>query len=150
MLGLHCCVGFSLATNRAYSPLVVHRLLFEVASLVAEHGLQSTGSIVVVDGLSCSVARGIFPDQTSNLCALPWHMDSYPLYQQGSSLYDFCCFKFVRLSVAQNVVWYIFVNLPHEHENNVCSVVAIIHRCELYPVDQCYFFNIYLFGCVRS
>ena len=48
------------------------------------------------------------------------------------------------MSVAQNVVWYIFVNLPCEHENNVCSVVAIIHRCELYPVHKCYFLNIYL------
>ena len=66
-------MGSSLATNRANSPLVVHRLLFEVASLVAEHGLQSTGSIVVVGGLSRSVACGIFPDQTSNLCALPWY-----------------------------------------------------------------------------
>ena len=44
----------------------------------------------------------------------------------------------------------IFVNLPCEHENNVCSVVAIIHRCELYPVHKCYFLNIYLFGCIVS
>ena len=52
--------------------------------------------------------------------------------------------------MAQNVVRYIFVNLPCEHENNVCSVEAIIKRCELYPVDECYFFYIYLFGCVGS
>ena len=54
------------------------------------------------------------------------------------------------MSVAQNVAWCIFVNLPGEHENNVCSVVAIIRRCELYPVDECYVFNIHLFGCVGS
>ena len=48
------------------------------------------------------------------------------------------------MSVTQNVVWHISVNLPCEHENNMCSVVAIIHRCELYPGNECYFFK-YLF-----
>ena len=52
------------------------------------------------------------------------------------------------MSVAQNVAWYIFVNLPFEYENNVCSVVAIIHRCELYPVDECYFFLIFIYLAV--
>ena len=47
--------------------------------------------------------------------------------------------------MAQNVVWYIFVNPPCEHENNVCSVVAITNRCELYPVDECYFFLIFIY-----
>ena len=62
-------------------------LLIVVASLVAERrlsgtrasvgaargvsrytpGLQSTGSIIVVQGLSCSEACGIFPDQELNL-----------------------------------------------------------------------------------
>ena len=56
----------------------------------------------------------------------------YPLFQQGSSLYDFCCSKLK--CVNQNVVWYSFVNLPCKHENSVCSVVAVIHRCELYPL----------------
>ena len=32
--------------------------------------LLSTGSVVVVHGLGCSTARGIFPDQGSNLCLL--------------------------------------------------------------------------------
>ena len=54
-----------------------------VAYVVAEHGLYSTqasvdvtpqllstGSVVVVHGLGCSTARGIFPDQGSNLCLL--------------------------------------------------------------------------------
>ena len=140
---------FSLATNGAYSPLVVPGLHCEVASLVVEHGLQSTGSVIVVHRLRRFVVCGIFPDQRSNLCALPWHMDSYPLYQQGSSLYDFCCLKFVKLCLWPRM-WYIFVNLLCEHENNVCSAIAIIHRCELYPVDQRYFLNICLFGCVRS
>ena len=37
VLGLHCCVGFSLVVEcRGYS-LVVHRLLIAVASLIAEN-----------------------------------------------------------------------------------------------------------------
>ena len=62
-----------------------------VSSLAVEHGLkvhggfspcstepgqllcvgsQSAGSVVLVHGLSCSVACGIFPDRGSNLCPL--------------------------------------------------------------------------------
>ena len=51
----HCCAGFCL--------VVVHGLLIAVASLVAEHGLQSTSSLVVAHRVSCSTACGIFPDQ---------------------------------------------------------------------------------------
>ena len=48
------------------------------------HGLQSTGSLVLVHGLSCSMARGIFPDQGSNPRPLYWQDNSYPLGHQGS------------------------------------------------------------------
>ena len=34
-----------------------------VAPLTVEHGLSSTGSVVVVHGLSCLMNCGIFPDQ---------------------------------------------------------------------------------------
>ena len=37
---------------------------------------QSAGSVVVVHGLSCSVACGIFPDQGSKPCPLHWQADS--------------------------------------------------------------------------
>ena len=43
--------------------------------LIAEHGLQSAGSVVVVHGLSCFAACGTFPDQGSNLCPLHWQAD---------------------------------------------------------------------------
>ena len=46
------------------------------ASLVVACGLQSAGSVVVVHGLSCSAACGIFPDQGSNSCPLHWQVDS--------------------------------------------------------------------------
>ena len=42
------------------------------------HSFQSTGSTVGVHGLSCSAARGIFPDQGLNLCLLHWLVDSLP------------------------------------------------------------------------
>ena len=43
------------------------------------HRLRSRGTWV-----SCPVARGIVPDQVSNLCPLPWQVGSYPLYHWGS------------------------------------------------------------------
>ena len=75
---LLCC--FSLvAMSRGYFLGAVLGLLIVVVSLVAEPGfracgfravvprLESTGSIVVVHGLSCSTLRGIFPEQGLNL-----------------------------------------------------------------------------------
>ena len=41
VLGIHCCMGFSLVVkSRSYSLVVEHGLLIVVASLVAEHGLS--------------------------------------------------------------------------------------------------------------
>ena len=54
-----------------------------LSSLVAAHGLQSTG-IVVAQGLSCSTAGGICPDQGSSPCLLNWQVDSLPLSHLGS------------------------------------------------------------------
>ena len=47
------------------------------ASVVVAHGLQSKGSVVVVLGLSCLAACGIFPDQGLNVCPLHWQVDLY-------------------------------------------------------------------------
>ena len=55
----------------------LHGLLIAVASLVAEYGLLGAwASVVVAQGLSCSAACGIFPDQGSNPCPLHWQADS--------------------------------------------------------------------------
>ena len=83
------CAGFSLvAASGSYSSLqctgfsLWWLLLLGVwalstrASVVVARGLQSAGSVVVVHRLSCSTARGIFPDQGSNLCLLHWQADS--------------------------------------------------------------------------
>ena len=81
-------MGFSLVVeSRGFSLVAVHRLLIAVASLVAERrlwgeqasavvvlGLSSTGSVVMVRGLSCSMACGIFQtrDQTHVSCTGRW------------------------------------------------------------------------------
>ena len=62
VLGFCCCMGFSL--------VAVCGLLIEVASLVVENGLESTGAVAVAHRLGCSAACGIFPDQGLNLCLL--------------------------------------------------------------------------------
>ena len=55
---------------------MVRGLLTVVASLVAEHRLYSRDLVVVVHGLSCSEACGIFPDQGLNPCPLHWQVES--------------------------------------------------------------------------
>ena len=46
------------------------------ASVVVARGLWSSGSEVVAQGLSCSMACEIFPDQGSKPCPLHWQADS--------------------------------------------------------------------------
>ena len=53
-------------------------------SVVVACGLQSTGSVVVANGLSCPESCGVFLDQGLNLCLLYWRADSLPLSHQGS------------------------------------------------------------------
>jgi len=53
------------------------------ASVVAAPRLWSSGSVILVQGLSCSVQCGILPDQGSNSCAKNWQADSSPLSHQG-------------------------------------------------------------------
>ena len=65
------------------------------ASVVAAIRLQSAGSVVVVQGLSCSAACGIFPDQGSNPCPLHWQAD---LRHQGSPFSTF-----FRLKICINI-----------------------------------------------
>ena len=63
-------------------------------SLVQCSGFPRCGAqaVIVVHGLSCSAACGIFRDQGSNQC--PWHGQegSYPLCHQGSLVLHFILF----------------------------------------------------------
>ena len=117
VLDLPCCAVFSLeAVSRGYSLVVMCGLLIVVVSLVAEPGfracgfravvprLESTGSIVVVHGLSCSTLRGIFPEQGLNLCLLQWQADSLPLSHQGSSTHPH-----------NFILFYMFIQMSQHH-----------------------------------
>ena len=73
--------GHSLA---AVASLVENGLSATRASEAAAPSLQSTSSVVVVEGLSCITACEIFLDQGLNLCLLHWQVDSLPLSHQGS------------------------------------------------------------------
>ena len=83
--------------------VAVHRLFLTAASggcfslwyvgfslqwlpLLWSTGSRHAGSVVVAQELSCSAARGIFPDQGLNSCFLHWQADSYLLYHQRSLL----------------------------------------------------------------
>ena len=54
------------------------------ASLVAEHGLWSVGSVAVAPRFSYLAACGIFLEQRSNPCPLRWKVGSEHLDHQGS------------------------------------------------------------------
>ena len=53
-------------------------------------GSRARASVVGVPGLqlTCSAARGLFPDQGSNLSLLHWQPDSSPLSHQESPRYN--------------------------------------------------------------
>ena len=73
-----------IAVSGGYS-LVAVWWLTVVASLIAEYGLQSTQTLVVMaHRLSCPATCGTFPDQGSNSCPMHWQADSQPLDHLGS------------------------------------------------------------------
>ena len=83
------CSGFSLQWPLFLSKgsrLVGTRCqqLWHTGSVVGACRLQDMGLLVVVPGLSCSTACGIFLDQGLNPCPLHWQVDFYPLHHQGS------------------------------------------------------------------
>ena len=73
-LGLHCCAGFSLVAV-GWLLVAEHCVQRVWASGVAAPRLWRTGSVVVVHGLSCSVACGILLGQGLYLCLLHWQTD---------------------------------------------------------------------------
>ena len=85
MLGLRVSSGFSpVVASGAYSP--AHELL--TSSLVEEHGLWSTGSVVAAHGLSCPMACRIFLGQGSNPCLPHCQADSLTLHYLRSSYFS--------------------------------------------------------------
>ena len=95
--GLCCCAGFSpVATSGGYSLVAVfglltqwlllleHRLYGAWATLAVACGLGSCAWRALEHRLSYSKACGIFLDQGSNPCLLPWQADSLLLSHQGN------------------------------------------------------------------
>ena len=64
------------AANRGYSSFQCTGFSLWWLLLLWSTGSRRAGSVVVVHGLSCSAARGIFLDQGSNPCPLLWQVDS--------------------------------------------------------------------------
>ena len=62
------------------------RLSGTQAAVAVAPRLYNTGSLVVLQRFSYSMAGGIFQHQGSNLCHLPWQGASLPLsHQEGPS-----------------------------------------------------------------
>ena len=88
VLGLCCYVQtFSSCSEWRLLFIAMSRLLFALASLVVEHGLEGVwASVVVAHGLNCSMARGIFLDWGSNPCPLHWEHGFLNTGPPGTSL----------------------------------------------------------------
>ena len=85
VLGLHCCMDFSLVAELGPLFIAAWSLLIVVASPVAKQRLRGAGASEVV-------ACGIFPDQGSNPCLLHWQVDSFPWSHEGSPGVSFFLF----------------------------------------------------------
>ena len=85
VLGLRFCArAFSSRGERGPLFIAVRGPLTIVASLVAEHRLQTRRLSSCGSRAQLPAACGIFPDQGSNPCPLHWQADSQPLRHQGS------------------------------------------------------------------
>ena len=102
MLGVHCCLGFSLVVaSGGYFLGAVLGLFVAGVSLVGEHGcmgfsccstwaqqlrLLDSRVLLRVAALERKLRDlwDLFPDQGSNPCLLHWQADSLPLSHQGS------------------------------------------------------------------
>ena len=105
VLGLRFCArAFSSCGKWRPLFIVVHGPPTIVASLVAEHRLQTRKLSIVAHGPSRSAACGIFPDQGSNPCPLHRQADSQPLHHQGS---PHLCFNCVCMYVCASFPWLI-------------------------------------------
>ena len=89
--------------SRDCSLVVARRVLITVASLTVEHGLQSTGSVVVAHRLSCAVACGIIQirDWTRDSCV---GRRTLPLRHQGALKFSLSGQLMSSLSCATHTV----------------------------------------------
>ena len=100
------CGGFSCCEAQA---------LGTWASAVAAHGLQSTGSVVVMNRLSCSLACGLLLEQILNPCPLHWQADSQPLDHQGKPLHFFVHLTLDQFDTTHSLVFFILISCSSRH-----------------------------------
>ena len=80
-----CCGSQAFSSYRNWGLLFLVMVWLSLWWLLLLHRLRGVrASVVVVRGLSCSTAGGIFPDQGLNPCPLYRQADSYSLYPQKS------------------------------------------------------------------
>ena len=82
-LGLCCCLWTFIAWAGATFSWGARTSHGGGFSCCGPQALGAWALVVVVHGLSCSVACGIFLEQGLNPCPLHWQADSHPLYHQG-------------------------------------------------------------------
>ena len=129
VLGLRCCVGFSLvAVSRGYSLVAVRRFLiccgFSCCRTQAighagfsSSGLSSWGSWALEHRLSWSKPCGIFSDQGLNSCLLHWQADSLSLSHQEGSFSCIFMHKFLFLTFPPNFLTTISKMLPKDSDH---------------------------------
>ena len=97
--------------------VIAHKLSPVVANrrccLVSVRGAQAVGawaSGVAAQGLSCSIAHGIFPDQKSNPCSLLWQADSLSITPPGKSRQ----FLLILTTASPRIFMSVTFNLPFD------------------------------------
>ena len=83
----------------------------------------------MVQGLSCSVARGIFPNQGRNPYLLHQQADSLPLSHQGSPRVIISFYLF--LIEEQLLYSIVLVSAIHQHDQRCYKLKEGRPRCEL-------------------
>ena len=95
-------------------------------------GSRCAGSAIVAHGPSRSAARGIFPDQGSNPCALHWQADSQPLCHQGSPIY----FIYSNVYLSHKLLIY-----PSPHLSPLVTISLFSMSVSLFLFAKQNFFN---------
>ena len=130
--------GLSLvAASGGHSSLRCAGLSLSRPLLLRSTGSRRAGSAVVAHGLSCSVARGIFPDQGSNPCPLHWQADSQPLRHQGSP--GHAIFILHSVNVICQIYWFVYV-VPSLHPRDELPLIVVNDPFNMFLNPVCWYF----------
>ena len=137
MLGLRCCLSFSLVTvSGGSSVAMVHgfslqylfllwtlgsracrlQQVWAVGSVVAIPRLQSTGSVVVVHGFSSSATCGVFPNQGRNRVSCIGRQVLYHWATREALFllpFEFCNYLILRVNRFTHFIKWLFLKFIH-------------------------------------